>query len=149
MNVDEEKGVPLEQLISFIRDVEIFSVSQLKFVRLNNKLSTGKFYLLTICKSLKFTDSFLIDKVDPKSLWNPLLVTQLNILSNELVDLLKLIPTHRLPISKFNYFYFQHFGRHCKVSDYGFNQLLDLLEAMPHVVHVRFLMALKLLFRFR
>lgn len=63
-------------------------------------------------------------------------MTQLNILSNEIVDLLKAAPSNRIPFNNFNASYFDHFSRHCKVSDYGYTRLVDLLETMPNVVQV-------------
>ena len=54
----------------------------------------------------------------------------------EVVDLLKHNPQCRMPFNKFIPAYHHHFGRQCRVSDYGFSKLLDLFEAIPHVVDV-------------
>ena len=54
----------------------------------------------------------------------------------EVVDLLKHNPQCRMPFNKFIPSYHHHFGRQCRVSDYGFTKLLDLFESVPHVVDV-------------
>ncbi|XP_061175452.1 meiosis regulator and mRNA stability factor 1-like isoform X2 [Saccostrea echinata] len=54
----------------------------------------------------------------------------------EVVDLLKHNPQCRMPFNKFIPAYHHHFGRQCRVSDYGFSKLLDLFEAIPHVLEI-------------
>ena len=56
--------------------------------------------------------------------------------SLEVVDLLKHSPQCRMPFNKFIPSYHHHFGRQCRVSDYGFTKLLELLEAIPHILKV-------------
>ena len=53
-----------------------------------------------------------------------------------MIDLLKVAPNCRLPLSKFIPSYHHHFGRQCRVADYGYTKLMDLFEALPHVVQV-------------
>ncbi|KAK3091075.1 hypothetical protein FSP39_016962 [Pinctada imbricata] len=54
----------------------------------------------------------------------------------EVVDLLKHNPQCRMPFNKFIPAYHHHFGRQCRVSEYGFTKLVDLFEAIPHVVEI-------------
>ncbi|XP_069125542.1 meiosis regulator and mRNA stability factor 1-like [Argopecten irradians] len=56
--------------------------------------------------------------------------------SLEVVDLLRHNPQCRMPFNKFIPAYHHHFGRQCRVSDYGFTKLMDLFEAIPHVVEM-------------
>ncbi len=67
---------------------------------------------------------------------NPSLVPQMSLLCRELVDLLKMAPQSRIPFSKFIPAYHHHFGRQCRVADYGYTRLIDLLESLSHVVQV-------------
>lgn len=60
----------------------------------------------------------------------------MSLLCRELVDLLKVAPQCRIPFSKFIPQYHHHFGRQCRVADYGYTRLIDLLESLPHVVQV-------------
>uniref|UniRef100_A0A8C7ZS42 Meiosis regulator and mRNA stability factor 1 n=1 Tax=Oryzias sinensis TaxID=183150 RepID=A0A8C7ZS42_9TELE len=56
--------------------------------------------------------------------------------SREIIDLLKSQPSCIMPISKFIPAYHHHFAKQCRVSDYGFSKLLELLEAVPHVLQI-------------
>ena len=42
-----------------------------------------------------------------------------------------------MPFSKFIPSYHHHFGRQCRVADYGYTKLMELFEALPHIVQVR------------
>lgn len=67
---------------------------------------------------------------------SPPLATQLQLFSRELVDLLKTAPHCQLPFSRFIPAYHHHFGRQCRVADYGYTKLVDLFDALSHVVQV-------------
>lgn len=54
----------------------------------------------------------------------------------EVVDLLKHSPQCRISFVKFIPAYHHHFGRQCRVADYGYTKLMELLEAIPHIVQV-------------
>lgn len=54
----------------------------------------------------------------------------------EVVDLLKHKPECRMPFNKFIPAYHHHFGRQCRVADYGFGKLGDLFEAISHIVEI-------------
>ena len=41
-----------------------------------------------------------------------------------------------MPFSKFIPSYHHHFGRQCRVADYGYTKLMELFEALPHVVQI-------------
>uniref|UniRef100_A0A674EF36 Meiosis regulator and mRNA stability factor 1 n=1 Tax=Salmo trutta TaxID=8032 RepID=A0A674EF36_SALTR len=56
--------------------------------------------------------------------------------SRELIDLMKGQPCNLMPISKFIPAYHHHYAKQCRVSDYGYSKLLELLEAVPHVLQV-------------
>ncbi|KAF5395244.1 hypothetical protein PHET_03854 [Paragonimus heterotremus] len=61
---------------------------------------------------------------------------QLHQFSREVVDLLKHQPGCQILLSKFIPSYHHHFGKQCRVADYGYSKLHELLEALPNVVHV-------------
>lgn len=56
--------------------------------------------------------------------------------SREIIDLLRSQPLCIMPINKFIPSYHHHFAKQCRVSDYGYTKLLELLEAVPHVLQV-------------
>ena len=56
--------------------------------------------------------------------------------SLEVVDLLKHSHQCKMQFSKFIPSYHHHFGHQCRVSDYGYSKLLDLLEALHDILEV-------------
>ena len=52
----------------------------------------------------------------------------------EVIDLLKHSPQCRMPFNKFIPAYHHHFGKQCRVSDYGFTKLLELFESIPYII---------------
>ncbi|XP_043205020.1 meiosis regulator and mRNA stability factor 1-like [Amphibalanus amphitrite] len=67
---------------------------------------------------------------------NPALQQKVVMFSREVVDLLRAAPRARMPFNRFIPAYHHHFGRQCRVSDYGFTRLADLFDALPHIVQV-------------
>lgn len=68
---------------------------------------------------------------------SPPLANNLALLSREMVDLLKTCTHCTMSFNRFIPAYHHHFGRQCRVADYGFTKLIDLLEALPNIVQVR------------
>lgn len=56
--------------------------------------------------------------------------------SREIVELIKLSPKSTLKFSRFIPAYHNHFGKQCRVADYGYTKLIDLFEALSLVVQV-------------
>lgn len=56
--------------------------------------------------------------------------------SHEVVELFKGVPRCVIPLSKFNNEYHKKYGRQCRVADYGYTKLFELLESIPHVVQI-------------
>ena len=113
-----EEGVPLEHLISCLPGICIV-------------MAAGGF------KYIKWAENKVTDEADElaRSV-SPPLVEQLALFSRELVDLFKTFPHCRLPFSRFIPAYHHHFGRQCRVADYGFTKLADLFDALPHIIQI-------------
>lgn len=56
--------------------------------------------------------------------------------SREIVELIKMSPKSTLKFSRFIPAYHNHFGKQCRVADYGYTKLIDLFEALSNVVQV-------------
>lgn len=56
--------------------------------------------------------------------------------SREIIELIKLSPKATLKFSRFIPAYHNHFGKQCRVADYGYTKLIDLFEALSSVVQV-------------
>lgn len=63
--------------------------------------------------------------------------------SYEVIDLLKNCPQCTMVFNKFIPSYHHHFGRQCRVADYGFSKLLELFEAIPDIVNVSYVILFK------
>ncbi|XP_076442695.1 meiosis regulator and mRNA stability factor 1-like isoform X2 [Babylonia areolata] len=116
--VAEENGVPMEHLISCVPGVEIVvSKKGIKLVHFQeNKEAPGA---EAICGRT-----------------SPMLSQQMALLSREISDLLRQSRTCSIPASKFIPAYHHHFGRQCRVADYGYTKLAELFDALPHVLQV-------------
>ena len=59
-----------------------------------------------------------------------------NQFSQEVVELFKTIPRCIIPLSKFSVEYHKKYSRQCRVADYGYTKLCDLIESIPHVLQI-------------
>ncbi|XP_061625682.1 meiosis regulator and mRNA stability factor 1 isoform X2 [Phyllopteryx taeniolatus] len=115
-----ECGVPLEHLITCVPSITIVTAHNgFKVIKwIHNKPPAPNFEpWLHRCKS---------------PVGNPQLIQ----FSREVIDLLKSQPSCIMPISKFIPSYHHHFAKQCRVSDYGYSKLMELLEAVPHVLQI-------------
>lgn len=125
-----ENGVNFEHLISCIQGVQItsnkFSIKTLNWSNGQNEHH----------QSPK-ENSSLFDDVPPNRYMKygnmPDSFTQI---SREIIELIKLSPKATLKFSRFIPAYHNHFGKQCRVADYGYTKLIDLFEALPTVVQV-------------
>ncbi|XP_029431876.1 meiosis regulator and mRNA stability factor 1 isoform X2 [Rhinatrema bivittatum] len=115
-----EGGVPLEHLITCVPGVNIATAQNgIKVVKwIHNKPPPPN------------TDPWLLRSKSPVG--NPQLIQ----FSREVIDLLKSQPSCIMQVSKFIPTYHHHFAKQCRVSDYGYSKLMDLLEAVPHVLQI-------------
>ncbi|XP_041958979.1 meiosis regulator and mRNA stability factor 1 isoform X3 [Alosa sapidissima] len=115
-----EDGVPLEHLITCVPGVTVVTAQNgfkvIKWIH-NKPPPPNADPWVPRCKS---------------PVGNPQLIQ----FSRELVDLLKGQPTCLMPLSRFIPAYHHHFAKQCRVSDYGYSKLLELLEAVPHVLQI-------------
>ncbi|KAI3352277.1 hypothetical protein L3Q82_005255 [Scortum barcoo] len=115
-----EGGVPLEHLITCVPSITIVTAQNgfkvIKWIH-NKPPAPNSEPWIQRCKS---------------PVGNPQLIQ----FSREIIDLLKSQPSCMMPMSKFIPSYHHHFAKQCRVSDYGYSKLLELLEAVPHVLQI-------------
>ncbi|KAG8558255.1 hypothetical protein GDO81_016929 [Engystomops pustulosus] len=113
-------GVPLEHLITCVPGVNIATAQNgIKVVKwIHNKPPAPN------------SDPWMLRSKSPVG--NPQLIQ----FSREVIDLLKNQPSCIMPVSKFIPTYHHHFAKQCRVSDYGYSKLMELLEAVPHVLQI-------------
>ncbi|KAJ8001836.1 hypothetical protein DPEC_G00173550 [Dallia pectoralis] len=116
----EDGGVPLEHLITCVPGVNIVTAQNgFKIIKwIHNKPPPSN------------TDSWLQRCKSPVG--NPQLIQ----FSREIIDLVKSQTRGLMPIGRFIPAYHHHYAKQCRVSDYGYSKLLELLEAVPHVLQI-------------
>lgn len=57
-------------------------------------------------------------------------------ISKEVIELIRMCPKSTMQFSKFIPTYHNHFGKQCRVADYGCTKLIEMFEAMSSVVQV-------------
>ncbi|CAG9863540.1 unnamed protein product [Phyllotreta striolata] len=116
-----DDGVPLEHLVTCVPNVVIKLVGPNKNIK-----------IVTVEENKKEKQ----DEEGPLKSVPPSLVPNIFTLCRELVDLLKTQEKCQLLMSKFIPAYHRHFGKQCKLADYGYAKLVDLFESIPHVIQV-------------
>ncbi|XP_072916615.1 meiosis regulator and mRNA stability factor 1 isoform X3 [Hemitrygon akajei] len=115
-----EGGVPLEHLITCVPGVNIVTaqngIKVVKWVH-NNPPPPNADPCPLRCRS---------------PVGNPQLIQ----FSREIIDLMKNQAHCVISQHKFIPTYHHHFGKQCRVSDYGYSKLMELLEAVPHVLQI-------------
>ncbi|CAF3740604.1 unnamed protein product [Rotaria sp. Silwood1] len=123
--IDHYEGVPLEHYISCIKDIQIVTgQGVIKKVQFSH-IPGGSFMSIPFDTSNMHVDTCA--EVQQR----------LQQFSREVLDLLKNQGSHcRLPVSKFVSTYHQYFNRQCRVADYGFSKMIDLLSAIPKSIQI-------------
>lgn len=123
--IPNENGVPLEHLLCCIRGVQIANNS----------------YGIKVLSWMDHEQNSTKDNDDawavnlrymPKSPSNEFLQQ----ISREVVELIKMSPKSTMKFTRFIPAYHNHFGKQCRVADYGYTRLIELFEALSPVVQV-------------
>ncbi|CAF3943412.1 unnamed protein product [Rotaria sp. Silwood2] len=123
--IDRHEGVPLEHYISCMKDIQIITAQGvIKKVQFSH--TPGASFISTPFD----TSNMHVDTCAEVQ-------QRLQQFSREVLDLLKNQGSHcRLPVSKFVSTYHQYFNRQCRVADYGFSKIIDLLSAIPKSIQI-------------
>ncbi|XP_056643206.1 meiosis regulator and mRNA stability factor 1 [Diorhabda sublineata] len=114
-------GVPLEHLVTCIPNIDIKLVGPNKNIKIIRYADN---------KNDENEEDAVLKSVSPH------LAPNITLLCRELIDLLKTQDRCQLLMSKFIPAYHHHFGRQCRVADYGYTKLLDLFESIPHIIQI-------------
>jgi len=115
---DGKHGVPLEHLLQAVKGVLIKTGS------------TG------IKKLVEATPANMTIKVTELIGPPPALAGAMITFTREVVEMLKALPGCKIPFYRFIPRYHHHFSKQCRVADYGYTKLRDLLDSMPHVLQI-------------
>uniref|UniRef100_A0A182XZK0 HTH OST-type domain-containing protein n=1 Tax=Anopheles stephensi TaxID=30069 RepID=A0A182XZK0_ANOST len=123
--VPNDNGVPLEHLLCCIRGVQIannsFGIKVLSWMDHEQNSTKDN------------DDAWSVNlRYMPKSPSNEFLQQ----ISREVVELIKMSPKSTMKFTRFIPAYHNHFGKQCRVADYGYTRLIELFEALSPVVQV-------------
>nr|XP_006818683.1 PREDICTED: meiosis arrest female protein 1-like [Saccoglossus kowalevskii] len=121
LKMDDNNGVPLEHLLTCIQGVRV-AISRQGFK--------------TVCWTQNNCRPPTPAPGGVLRSPSPILTPQLFQFSKEVVELLKNSSHCRMSFSKFIPAYHHHFGRQCRVAEYGFTKLIELFDAIPHIIQV-------------
>ncbi|XP_030377881.1 meiosis regulator and mRNA stability factor 1 [Scaptodrosophila lebanonensis] len=130
-----ESGVNLEHLVCCVQGVQIqvnnFGIKILGWLELNKEMpnvsggsTSGSNSNLN--NSERGTGGYFKNSVaDP-----------LSQISREVIELVKMSPKSTMKFNRFIPAYHNHFGKQCRVADYGYTKLIELFEALSSVVQI-------------
>lgn len=121
----DDNGVPLEHLLCCIRGVQIanncYGIKVLSWMDHEQNSTKDN------------DDAWSVNlRYMPKSPSNEFLQQ----ISREVVELIKMSPKSTMKFTRFIPAYHNHFGKQCRVADYGYTRLIELFEALSPVVQV-------------
>ncbi|XP_047024018.1 meiosis regulator and mRNA stability factor 1 isoform X2 [Helicoverpa armigera] len=128
---DARRGVALEMLLRSIEGLEVRDAP--------SRHITWKNSSLALTPPLANTDNSESSRSSgerERLRTAPALEPMLALFERELIDLLRTAPRCSIPFSKLIPAFHHHFGRQCRVADYGFTKLPDLLAALGNTIVV-------------
>ncbi|KAJ0177159.1 hypothetical protein K1T71_007168 [Dendrolimus kikuchii] len=130
--VDAEHGVVLELLLRSIPGLEVKETPSRHLAWRVNDLDSSP----TSNQSVVSGESSRSSNERERPRTAPTLEPMLALFERELTDLLRTTPRCSIPFSKLIPKFHHHFGRQCRVADYGFTKLPDLLAALSDTIVV-------------
>ncbi|KAH8421208.1 hypothetical protein KR009_000157, partial [Drosophila setifemur] len=134
--IANESGVNLEHLVCCVQGIHIqvnnFGIKILGWMELNKKdqVSMGG---TSSSSNLSFGDRGNGSGV---SYFKNCVADPLYQISREIIELIKMSPKSTMKFNRFIPAYHNHFGKQCRVADYGYTKLIELFEALCSVVQI-------------
>lgn len=130
-----QPSVSLEHLLSCVKGVRIVSEGGIKYLRWTDDESLE----LEMSRLTLRERSEVVLRNGPRRASYSVMDDSTRMLisfGREVRGLLRSQPGCTIPFSKFIPTYHSHFGKQCCLQPYGFERLVDLLEAVPNVVQI-------------
>ncbi|XP_070075597.1 meiosis regulator and mRNA stability factor 1 [Drosophila takahashii] len=131
-----ENGVNLEHLVCCVQGIQIqvnnFGIKILDWLDLNKEIQSAA----AINGSLKSGSLFGSDRAIGGSYLKNAVADPLFQISREVIELVKMSPKSTMKFNRFIPAYHNHFGKQCRVADYGYTKLIELFEALSSVVQI-------------
>ncbi|XP_037959686.1 meiosis regulator and mRNA stability factor 1 [Teleopsis dalmanni] len=125
--IPNDNGVNLEHLICCVQGIQIqvnnFGIKILGWVEMEKDVLNS-----SLINSSLTERNNLFSK---NSMTDPLYH-----ISREVMELIKMSPKSTMKFNRFIPAYHNHFGKQCRVADYGFTKLIELFEALASVIQI-------------
>ncbi|KAL9929562.1 meiosis regulator and mRNA stability factor 1-like protein isoform 1-T3 [Glossina fuscipes fuscipes] len=137
--IPDENGVNLEHLVCCVQGIQIqvnnFGIKILTWVDINNNNNNKEKENINaaIC-ALGGGGSISNEKGNSHGK-NPI-AEALHQISREVMELVKMSPKATMKFNRFIPAYHNHFGKQCRVADYGYTKLIELFEALSPVIQI-------------
>ncbi|SPP85562.1 blast:Meiosis arrest female protein 1 [Drosophila guanche] len=136
-----ESGVNLEHLVCCVQGIQIqvnnFGIKILGWLELNKEMAssigTASF---SSSNSSSLNGSDRMSNVSGGSYFKNSVADPLYQISREVIELVKMSPKSTMKFNRFIPAYHNHFGKQCRVADYGYTKLIELFEALSSVVQI-------------
>ncbi|XP_017152641.1 meiosis regulator and mRNA stability factor 1 [Drosophila miranda] len=134
-----ESGVNLEHLVCCVQGIQIqvnnFGIKILGWLELNKEMtsSIGATSCGSNSSSLNGSDR---SNLSGGSYFKNSVADPLYQISREVIELVKMSPKSTMKFNRFIPAYHNHFGKQCRVADYGYTKLIELFEALSSVVQI-------------
>ncbi|XP_017085652.2 meiosis regulator and mRNA stability factor 1 [Drosophila eugracilis] len=126
-----EGGVNLEHLVCCVQGVHIkvnnFGIKILAWLEANQEIESAE-SIKSFCLNYTTSERACYFK---NSVADPLFQ-----ISREVIELVKMSPKSTIKFNRFIPAYHNHFGKQCRVADYGYTKLIELFDAMASVVQI-------------
>lgn len=140
-----EKGVNLEHLISCVNGVQIltnkFGIKILSWLGAETAVQNAQQNQMSLA-AMSFNGAGGggctyddMKTMQPYSKFSNM-ADPFGQISREIIELVKMSPKSTMKFSRFIPAYHNHFGKQCRVADYGYTKLIELFEALTDVVQV-------------
>uniref|UniRef100_A0A6P4EIX2 Meiosis arrest female protein 1 n=1 Tax=Drosophila rhopaloa TaxID=1041015 RepID=A0A6P4EIX2_DRORH len=136
--IANESGVNLEHLVCCVQGIQIqvnnFGIKILGWLELSKEMvPPAAINSSSNSSSLSVSDraNSLGGSYFKNSVTDPLFQ-----ISREVIELVKMSPKSTMKFNRFIPAYHNHFGKQCRVADYGYTKLIELFEALSSVVQI-------------
>ncbi|XP_034100773.1 meiosis regulator and mRNA stability factor 1 [Drosophila albomicans] len=137
-----ESGVNLEHLVCCVQGIQIqvnnFGIKILGWLELNKDLNStnGSSSIAASSSASLNTSERSSGASNAGGYFKNSVADPLFQISREVIELVKMSPKSTMKFNRFIPAYHNHFGKQCRVADYGYTKLIELFEALSSVVQI-------------
>lgn len=135
--VTNESGINLEHLVCCVHGIQVqvnnFGIKILSWLELNKNVPSSSSMESINCS---YNNSINLSVSDRGSYFKNSAMDPLFQISREVIELVKMSPKSTIKFNRFIPAYHNHFGKQCRVADYGYTKLIELFEALSSVVQI-------------